>query len=140
MTSDYLYELLEQIKVRPEIYIGTKSLFRLRHFLDGVLHCLNDMQGLHLDRESDCSEFLQGFQEWIQMRYDICSDHHWSSIIIFYSYDEADAFDSFYDMLNEFLKLNDSEREYKKILLKTEKWQEIMYEYFEKKRDMEQSN
>jgi hypothetical protein len=118
LTCEDLYELLDQIKLRPELYLGMKSLIKLRHFLDGVLHVLA------LDEQSDCLDFLKGFQEWIEIRYDIDGSHHWSSIINFYASNEADAFDIFFKHLSQFLSLDTSVRDYLNLLQKREDWLE----------------
>ncbi|MCC3439960.1 hypothetical protein [Microcoleus sp. PH2017_05_CCC_O_A] len=48
---------------------------------------------------------VDGFQEWIQERYQITSTHGWDSIILFFSADEKDALDKFFKLLEEFLDL-----------------------------------
>jgi hypothetical protein len=35
---DELYKLLQEIRLRPEIYIGKPSLERMRAFVDGYKH------------------------------------------------------------------------------------------------------
>ena len=127
MTSEELYELLEKIKNKPSMYIGTKSIIKLKHFLDGVLcalYCMN--------KQDASADFLQGFQEWIQIRYDIASSHHWSSIINFFSSNEAEAFDMFYNHLAEFLSLDKEARDYKTILKNSGEWLELKSEYWKK--------
>jgi hypothetical protein len=127
ITSSVLYELLKDIRTKPGKYIGTKSIVKLRHFLDGIYYVL-----YYTDENKDSDSFLKGFQEWIEMRYDITSTHHWSSIINFYSNNEADAFDRFYELLDEFLSLSTKEREYSYLLQKKEKWQKIKSDYSDK--------
>ena len=73
--SEVLHELLEKIRQRPQIYIGEKSLVKLRHFLNGAA-C-----ALYSEDDADSGDFLKGFQEWVRMKYDITSIQHWSSII-----------------------------------------------------------
>ena len=41
---------------------------------------------------------------WVQNRYKMTSSHDWASIIKFYSITEEAAFDKFYELLEEFLK------------------------------------
>lgn len=38
MTCEQFYELLDKIKNKPGMYIGTKSIIKLKHFLDGILY------------------------------------------------------------------------------------------------------
>ena len=125
MTSEEFYELLENIKKRPGMYIGTKSLIKLKHFLDGLFHAL-----CFVDKQNKYPIFLQGFQEWIQIRYDITSNHHWSCILNFFSSNEAEAFDLFYEHLEEFLSLDKEIRDYKNILEVKEKWMDLKLEYW----------
>lgn len=133
ITTEDLYNLLENIKTRPEIYIGTKSLMSLRYFLDGALHFLS------LDEESNCADFLRGFQEWIEIRYDVSSDHHWSSIIMFYSSNEADAFDTFFIHLRQFLSLDTNKRDYTNIIKKKEEWLKERFSHSQKYRSILES-
>jgi hypothetical protein len=94
---DRLNELLRSIRRRPEIYIGEKSLFRLFLFIQGFLHAYHTMEGTN-----QSVGFYPGFQEWIQEKYNINSAQNWSRIIGFFSISEADAFDNFYKLLDEY--------------------------------------
>lgn len=51
--------------------------------------------------------FIPGFQDWIADRYEIKSTHGWSEIINFFSQDEGEAFDTFYELLDEYLSEKD---------------------------------
>ncbi|MGG0823595.1 hypothetical protein ABE099_11995 [Paenibacillus turicensis] len=125
MTSEELYDLLKKIKHRPGMYIGKKSIINLKVFLDGVLYAV-----YYMNEQNESTHFLQGFQEWIQIQYDISSSHHWSSILNFFSSDEAEAFDLFYKRLDEFLSLGEEASNYKNILKNKEKWMELKTEYW----------
>ncbi len=129
ITQDDIARLLAKIHSRPELYLGTKSLMKLKHFLDGFMEALC----MCCETEEEViSLFPEGFQEWIAMKYDISSAHDWSSIITFYSINDAEAFDTFFGLLYEFLSLNEQERNYSNILLKQEKWDELRSEYLVK--------
>lgn len=84
-----------------------------------------------MDEQNETNNFLQGFQEWIQIKYDITSSHHWSSIINFYASDEAEAFDLFYKHLEEFLSLDKEVRAYKNILKNKEKLLKLKSSYWD---------
>ncbi|MGC6768254.1 hypothetical protein [Enterococcus sp. LJL51] len=61
-----------------------------------------------MDRQNDIEgnnacHFYEGFQEYIQQKYNINSSHNWSDIIIFYCTTEEQAFDKFYELLDDFL-------------------------------------
>jgi hypothetical protein len=95
---DKLTELLKSVKKRPEIYIGEKSLSLLYIFIQGFLHAFYTM-----NNTNNYVGFYSGFQDWIQKRYDISSSQSWCRIIRFFSSNEADAFDNFYRLLDEYL-------------------------------------
>ncbi|HEY9848000.1 MAG TPA: hypothetical protein V6D28_00970 [Leptolyngbyaceae cyanobacterium] len=96
--SEYLYEMLQEIKKRPGIFLGRSSITRLRSFLDGYMGARED---LGLPQTSQEREF-NGFQDWIQERFNITSSHGWDSIILFYSADERDALDKFFELFEKF--------------------------------------
>lgn len=89
--------LLVKIRKLPALYIGKKSLERLRAFISGYSMCLYEIYGSEPD-------LLNGFNEYVAEYYHICVDRDWSSIIPFFSNTEEEAFDKFYELLDEFLK------------------------------------
>ena len=93
---DDIYELLQEIRSCPEIYLGKPSLERLKVYVDGYTH-----HSSHAD-DNDC---LNGFQQYVEDRYEQHTDHHWSSIIQFFNLNrEKDAFYEFYTLFDEFIK------------------------------------
>ena len=96
--NEYLYEMLQQIKQRPGMYLGKCSIIRLRAFIDGYMGARQDL-GVPLTEQE--KEF-GNFQDWIQERYNITSSHGWDSIILFYSADERDALNKFFSLLEQF--------------------------------------
>lgn len=96
--AEYLYEMLQNIKQRPGMYLGRCSITRLRSFLDGYMGARQDL-GLPLTEQE--REF-DGFQEWTQKRFNINSNHGWDSIILFYSADERDALNTFFELFEAF--------------------------------------
>ena len=91
---DKLYELLKEIKKRPGLYLGRASLERLYAFINGYKH-----QDSYSAVQTDC---LDGFQKYVEKTYNIHTDHNWASIIQFFSITEEEAFDKFYELLDEF--------------------------------------
>jgi len=71
----------------------------LQRILDGYGMARAELGVPRSQQEHD----LNGFQEWIQERYQITSTHGWDSIILFFSVDEKDALDKFFKLLEEFL-------------------------------------
>ena len=96
--SEYLYEILQEIKKRPGIFLGRSSITRLRSFLDGYIAAREDLGLPRTDQETE----FNNFQDWIQKRYNITSSHGWDSIILFYSADERDALDNFFQLFEKF--------------------------------------
>ena len=95
-----MIEILLKIKENPYIYLGKKSIFRLRSFLDGYLYAM---------KNNEYTLFLNSFQKWVAKRYEIKTTQGWSEIINFFSIDEIDAFDKFYVLLNQFFYERDEE-------------------------------
>lgn len=93
-----IYDLLMDIKKRPGVYLGQKSLTLLDAFLGGYIFRLRE--------EGNPDAELRDFQNYIANRFNIRSTHSWAHIIRFYSSSEADAFDRFYELLNDFLSEN----------------------------------
>ncbi|MFB2880402.1 hypothetical protein [Floridanema aerugineum] len=96
--SEYLYEMLQEIKKRPGMYLGKRSISRLRSFLDGYMGAREDLGLPQTEQEKE----FNGFQEWIQERFNITSSHGWDSIILFYSADERDALEKFFELFEKF--------------------------------------
>jgi hypothetical protein len=98
LESEYLYEMLQRIKQRPGMFLGTCSITRFKSFLDGYMSARQDF-GLPVTEQE--KQFDQ-FQEWIQQRFDIKSSHAWDSIILFHSADERDALNNFFELFEKF--------------------------------------
>ena len=96
-----LYDLLEKIKQKPGMYIGSPNINNLLMFLCGYQYACEAMQLPESEQES---EFAQ-FQPWLQTKFGINTSASWAKIILLYSSDEADAFKNFFDLLTEFKNL-----------------------------------
>ena len=94
-----IHEILQEIKARPKIYLGTISLELLDAFIGGCICYHHKLTGSYL-------EFLPGFDKFIHDRFDIQSTQGWATIIRFFSESDEAAFYKFYDLLEEFLSLN----------------------------------
>ncbi|MEH2275431.1 MAG: hypothetical protein V7K40_11735 [Nostoc sp.] len=51
---------------------------------------------------------FEGFQSWIEEKYGINSGQSWSKIILFYSVDEHEALQKFFQLFEEYLNKNKS--------------------------------
>ena len=89
-----ILELIRTIEQRPAMYFGTRSLVRLKAFLDGWRFAKG--------HDADDEQFLAGFQEWIQQRYRITSSHSWADIIGFFEENDVAAFEKAMFLINEY--------------------------------------
>jgi hypothetical protein len=90
---DKTLELLMDIRKRPEIYIGRKSLELLYTYLLGYYHYKGHT-------ESDC---LTGFQDYIDTLYGLRVDHNWAILIRFFCSSDEEAFIEFYSLFDKYL-------------------------------------
>ncbi len=95
-----IYELIEKIQKRPSMYLGKPSISNLRAFLAGYNFSRRAMNIPQTEQEIK----FENFQEWIQNKFNITSSQSWDNIIIFYSEDEKDALNQFFDLFEEFRK------------------------------------
>ncbi|MBQ2675973.1 MAG: hypothetical protein IJF54_01040 [Clostridia bacterium] len=93
--KSYIKRLLDDMRNRPVVYFGCKSLDSLATFLSGYMCRVHETT-------SDSGEALPGFQEFVQEKYGIQSSQHWSQIIRFFSATEESAFDEFFKLLDEY--------------------------------------
>ena len=93
-----IYELMQRIKTRPGMYLGKPYVTRLKAFLDGYIGARNDL-GFPLKEQE---ETLNKFQQWIQSRFNITSSQSWADIILFYSVDESEALNKFFELFEKF--------------------------------------
>lgn len=82
------------------MYLGRRSISHLQVFLDEYTFARREL-GVSLTEQE--REF-EGFQEWIEQRFNQHSTQSWDRIILFYSEDERDALDRFFNLFEEFLK------------------------------------
>lgn len=96
--SEYFNDMLQSIKQRPGMYLGKCSITRLHSFLIGYMGARQDLGLPTTEQETEFDKF----QEWVQERFDIKSSHSWNDIILFYSADERDALNKFFELFEEF--------------------------------------
>jgi hypothetical protein len=94
------YELLDRIQKKPGIYIDSSSISNLFMFLCGYQHARDLLEMPVTVQEEEFAEF----QPWLQKRFAVNTSASWAKIILFYSTDESHAFDTFFDLLAEFIK------------------------------------
>ena len=89
------------------MYLGNCSITRLNMLLVGYSQARME---LGLPRTEQEKEFDQ-FQEWIQRKYNISDSKGWDSIILFYSADERDALNNFFELFDQFCNSESATRE-----------------------------
>lgn len=101
-----LFDLLEKIKTKPGLYLGTASITNLRMFLLGYRFARMEAGITNTEAESD---FYKNFQPWLQNRLSIRTVNAWDKLILLTCIDEKAAFDYFFQLLNEFLQRDKSQ-------------------------------
>ena len=93
------YELLARIQKKPGMYIGSRSISNLFMFLCGYQHARDLLEIPVTEQEEEFAEF----QPWLQKRFALNTSASWAKIILFYSTDESHAFETFFDLREEFI-------------------------------------
>ena len=94
------YSLLQKIKQRPPLYLGSYSITSLHSFLSGYI-----LARLELDvPQTEEERQFDTFQSWIENKFNMKSTHSWAKIILFHSMDERDALDHFFKLFEEFAR------------------------------------
>ena len=93
-----IFELLDKIRNRPGLYLGTNSIERLAAFLNGYYFCRKSFEF----PSSKQDQIWFAFQKWVQKKYSIRTSQSWSQIILFFSIDESEALENFFRHLEEF--------------------------------------
>lgn len=96
MHIDEIRDLLKQIRLRPGLYLGGRSLPALAAFLDGYV------TGRRRGDPTFVEAPLGSFQDWVAARFGIRTSHGWRKIIEFYAMEEGEAFELFWDLFAQF--------------------------------------
>ncbi|NEU71427.1 hypothetical protein PI95_002240 [Hassallia byssoidea VB512170] len=99
---DIYDEILKGIKKRPGMFLGTSSITKLDMLLRGYSLGRREVGVPPTKPESEFS----GFQSWIEEKYGIKTGQSWSKIILFYSIDEHEALQRFFELYEEYLNRN----------------------------------
>ncbi|MEH2027241.1 hypothetical protein [Nostoc sp.] len=100
---DIYNEILSNIKKRPAMYLGANSPITILDML---------LRGYSLARKevsvppTEPEREFEGFQLWVEEKYGINSGQSWSKIILFYSVDEHEALQKFFELFEEYLNRN----------------------------------
>ena len=96
------YDLIAKIKKRPALYLGQESISHLQVFLDGYSFACRNLKMETSNEEAD----FENFQEWIEGKFNLPDTQSWAKIILFYSADERDALERFFELFDEFVNRN----------------------------------
>ena len=94
-----LFEILEKIKAKPGMYLGSPSVSNLFMFLVGYKTARRE---LGIEPTNKEVEFYQEFQPWLQKRMQMITSNSWAAMIQLQCGNEKEAFEWFFQLLNEF--------------------------------------
>lgn len=94
-----LFEVLDQIKAKPGLYLGRPSVSDLLMFLNGY-EFAREQLGIELTEAEE--RFHDEFQPWLQQKMGVTSVTSWAKLIMLSCHDEKAGFDLFFQLLNEF--------------------------------------
>lgn len=98
---NYMKDILNSIKERPGMYIYECNLENLYAFINGYM--------CRIFQEDDLvPEFYPGFQEYIEGVYNVTTGQHWTKIIEFYTNNDNEALDKFYQHLEEYTAIDEN--------------------------------
>ena len=98
-----LLKLIEFVRARPFHFLGKLSLERLSAFMSGASCLYYQMTG-------ESTTYAPGFDKFVHEKYHMNTTHNATSIIDFFSASEEEAFYTFFDLLDEFLAMNSSDK------------------------------
>ncbi|PHJ62929.1 hypothetical protein VF14_13275 [Nostoc linckia z18] len=92
------YELLQEIKRRPALYLSRKSIFDFHSFLQGYEIARINLGFTKTEEEIEFDNFL----EWLRKICPVKTHHTWANLILFYSADERDALDKLFALFDDY--------------------------------------
>lgn len=96
-----VYDLIDIVRKRPEVFLGSRTLTGLYHFIAGfevALHAVgNDLK--------ESAPPFRSFHQWIQRRLDGKQGVGWHETLLEVTRDERGAFDRFLLEVDEFRRV-----------------------------------
>ncbi len=92
------YELLQEIRRKPSLYLSRKTIFDFNSFLLGYEVARIQAELPKTTEEEEFDEFLA----WIREICPVKTNHTWANLILFYSADERDALDKLFGLFDDF--------------------------------------
>jgi len=113
LAMDSLYFQLKLIQAVPKRFLGEKSLVALYYYIKGYYDGASD-ESYEYDGSNSYSDFLSkwDFSEFVYSYYNdaIASEsENWYKVIMNHTNSQEQAFDKFYELLDEFVKKNELE-------------------------------
>jgi hypothetical protein len=103
-----LSSLLNKIKKQTVFYLGKPSIYNIRAFFMGYYCARKEFSISQTEKENELAEF----RKWLEQQYEDGKSCLLESRILFYSQDERDALNEFFEMYEEFKKYkNPSEKQ-----------------------------
>lgn len=93
-----LYDLIRNIQKRPAMYLGQTSITNFQSFLAGYFFARHQLG----EPETEQEKHFVNFEPWIQQKFKITSSQSWDKIILFFSQDEHQALERFFELFDEF--------------------------------------
>lgn len=100
-----MYRTLMDIKKNPILFLGEWSLQALSHFITGYHICLEN------HKLSNEFKFFEDFQWFIQKKYSVTLTHKWVYIIEFQEGRGEAGVRAFFELLDEYLEVNNLKEE-----------------------------
>ncbi|NEQ40632.1 MAG: hypothetical protein F6K40_32170 [Okeania sp. SIO3I5] len=94
-----VYDIIQKIKHKLNVYLGRPYIMCLQAFLSGY-----NVAQYESSKPLNTPYCFDGFQEWIQAKFKVDTSKSWANIILFYSTDERDALERFFDLFEEFIE------------------------------------
>lgn len=94
-----LFELINNIRKRPAMYLGQASIGQLRTFLAGYTFARRQ---LGIDQTHQ-EKLFATFQPWVAKRLALSPQQHWDRLILTSSQSEEEALRYFFQLFDEFV-------------------------------------
>jgi len=93
--ADNVWTLLDDLRMRPEVFFGEKTTTSLQDFLSGFMWGAFALDGVPLD-------FIEGFQNFLERKYST-DTKDWYKIIKSVCETEEEVFDKFFELIDDFV-------------------------------------
>ena len=91
-----LAELFEEVLGQPALFVGNRSVVRIKSFVDGYRYAL------WKTGDDDESGPYYGFQRFVEERYNVRTSHSWDRIVCFMAADDVGGFELTKEMWKEY--------------------------------------